>query len=158
MAAASLALALPKGTAQFFLLAGLIYLFCALYSPGVGPVPVPYSAEIYPSSVREVGMSFAISTASLWATILSVTFPMLLKGLGEQGSFALYAALNVIAWILCWTFVRETKGIELEKMGTVFNRSAIDFAKANWRENMASLAHRHGSKQGWIAVRQEAPE
>jgi hypothetical protein len=46
MALASLTFSLPSGTTQLCLLAALIYLFCALYSPGVGPVPVAYSAEI----------------------------------------------------------------------------------------------------------------
>ncbi|EMC96058.1 hypothetical protein BAUCODRAFT_34827 [Baudoinia panamericana UAMH 10762] len=111
---ASLSLSLPEGTARFVLLAGLVYLFCMLYSPGVGPVPCAYSAEVFPLSVRELGMSAAISTASLWATVLSLTFPALLEGLGEQGSFGLYAGLNVVAWLLCWMFVRETKGVSLD--------------------------------------------
>ncbi|KAK5163809.1 uncharacterized protein LTR77_010483 [Saxophila tyrrhenica] len=48
MALASLTFGLSHGKAQLVLLAGLIYLFCALYSPGVGLVPVAYSAEVYP--------------------------------------------------------------------------------------------------------------
>ncbi|KAK3683242.1 hypothetical protein LTR37_020417 [Vermiconidia calcicola] len=155
MAFASLTFSLPKGTTQLIILAGLIYLFCALYSPGVGPVPVPYSAEIYPSAVREVGMALAISTASTWATILSVTFPSLLAGLGEQRSFGLYAALNVLAWLLCWTFVRETKGVELERMDMVFTSSPSSFVAEQWSEGPKTWISRRRRGEGWQVVRQE---
>lgn len=74
-------------------------------------------------------MSFAIFTASIWATVLSLTFPALLEGLGEQGSFALYAALNVLAWVLCWAFVRETKNMTLDEMDGVFQDSSMEFVK-----------------------------
>ncbi|TKA83745.1 hypothetical protein B0A55_00080 [Friedmanniomyces simplex] len=129
MLLASFSFRLPEGTARFVTLAGLIYTFCALYSPGLGPVPCAYSAEVYPSEIREVGMSFAIFTASIWATVLSLTFPALLEGLGEQGSFGLYAALNVLAWVLCWAFVRETKNVKLDEMDEVFEESPKSFVK-----------------------------
>lgn len=149
---------LPKGTAQFSLLAGLIYLFCLLYSPGVGPVPCAYSAEVYPLDVREIGMSFAISTTTLWATVLSLTFPTLLDILGEQGSFELYAVLNVVAWVLCWAFVRETKGIRLEEMDAVFESSAVQFVEEKWREGVARWNGRSRKGRGWQPVAQEDSE
>ena len=36
-----------------------MYVFAAFYSPGEGPVPFTYSAEVFPLSHREVGMGFA---------------------------------------------------------------------------------------------------
>ncbi len=155
MASASLTFGLPSGNTQLVLLAGLIYLFCALYSPGVGPVPVAYSAEVYPSSVREMGTSFGTFTASSWATVLSVTFPLLLDSLGEQGSFALYAVLNVVAWVLCWLFVRETKGVELEKMDAVFESSANVFIAKMWAERPKLLLCGSRLRQGWKEIRQD---
>ena len=41
-----------------------IYLYCMVYSPGEGPVPFTYSAEVYPLYIRELGMG--LSTAVLW--------------------------------------------------------------------------------------------
>lgn len=157
MALAGLSFSLPKGTAQLVLLAALIYIFCALYSPGMGPVPCAYSAEVYPLSVREVGMSFAIATASMWATVLSLTFPSILEGLGEQGSFWLYAVLNVLAWILCWTFVRETKGIRLSEMDEVFETSATVFIRRKWNERL-EWRRRGDLAKGWSRIGQEDPD
>lgn len=155
MALAGLSFTLPKGTVQFIFLAGLIYLFCALYSPGMGPVPVAYSAEVYPLDVREVGMSFAISTASTWATILSLTFPVLLHGIGELSTFELYAVLNVVAWCLCWIFVREVKGVPLDEMDAVFATSAAAFTREMWEESLWSKRGRRRLGKGWVEVGQD---
>lgn len=45
--------------AHLGLIAFFIYVFAAFYSPGEGPVPFTYSAEVFPLSHREVGMGFA---------------------------------------------------------------------------------------------------
>lgn len=111
---------LPRGDAQFSILAALIYLFCVEYSPGMGPVPSAYSAEVFPLSHREVGMSFAVATANFWAAVLSLTFPGLLAWLGSAGAFELYAVLNIVAFVLVWLFVRETKQKTLDELDEVF--------------------------------------
>jgi hypothetical protein len=120
----------------------------------MGPVPCAYSAEVYPLSAREVGMSFAVSTAAMWATVLSLTFPVLLETLGEQGAFALYAVLNVVAWALCWTFVRETKGVELENMDQVFESSTKAFTKEAWRDGIVKWRQNRRMGKGWQEVAQ----
>ena len=55
---------IPEGTGRLAVVALGIYLFAMAYSPGEGPVPFTYSAEAYPLSVRDIGMS--LSTAVLW--------------------------------------------------------------------------------------------
>ena len=61
--------------------------------------PSAYSAEVFPLSVREVGMSAAVATANFWAVVLSVTFPGLLEAAAEEGAFQLYGILNLLAWV-----------------------------------------------------------
>ena len=151
MALASASFTISNDNSRLVVLASLIYLFCLLYSPGMGPVPCAYSAEVYPLSVREIGMSFAISTTSLWAAVLSLTFPALLEGLGERGAFGLYAFLNVVAWALSWAFVRETKGVELEQMDAVFDSSAKAFVAEAWKDGMVKWRRRKMGK-GWQEV------
>jgi sugar porter (SP) family MFS transporter len=122
MLATSLSFSLPEdNTARFGFLASMIYLFCAEYSPGMGPVPAPYSAEVFPLSHREIGMSFAVSVASIFAATLSLTFPRILALLRPQGAFALYAGLNVLAFVLVFLFVPETRMKTLEELDEVFN-------------------------------------
>lgn len=97
-----------------------VYLFCAFYSPGEGPVPFTYSAEVYPLSHREVGMGFAVATCLFWAAVLSMTFPLILSSLGTVGAFGLYAGFNVVAFVMIFFWVPETKQRTLEELDYVF--------------------------------------
>lgn len=101
---------IPKSSrAHLGLIAFFIYLFDAFYSPGEGPVPFAYSAEVFPLSHREVGMSWAVATNNFWASILSLTFPRMLKALRPQGAFGFYAFLNALAFVMIWLWLPETK-------------------------------------------------
>jgi len=80
-----------SSTAHAALIALFIFLFAAFYSPGEGPVPFTYSAEVFPLSHREVGMAFAVATNLFWAAVLSLTFPRLLAAFGPTGAFGFYA-------------------------------------------------------------------
>lgn len=97
-----------------------VYLFAAFYSPGEGPVPFTYSAEVFPLSHREVGMAWAVATNLFWAAVLGITFPLMLDRLGVFGSFGFYAFLNVLALVLIFLFVPETKQRTLEELDYIF--------------------------------------
>ncbi len=47
---------------------------------------------------------------------ITMTFPILLHGIGLAGAYAIYAVFSAIsAWFVS-RFVKETRGIELEQM------------------------------------------
>ncbi|KAI6125348.1 hypothetical protein EDD16DRAFT_454480 [Pisolithus croceorrhizus] len=98
-----------------------IYLFAISYSPGEGPVPFTYSAEVFPLYIRDIGMSFATATTWFWNFVLSITWPSLLLAFKPQGAFGWYAAWCMILWFLILLFVRETKGKTLEELDQVFS-------------------------------------
>lgn len=102
------------------LVATFIYLFAAFYSPGEGPVPFTYSAEVFPLSHREVGMSWAVATCLFWAAVLSVTFPLMLDRLKVAGSFSMYAGFNILALIMIFLWLPETKQRTLEELDYIF--------------------------------------
>ncbi|KAF8528490.1 hypothetical protein BU17DRAFT_73513 [Hysterangium stoloniferum] len=106
--------------AHLGVIALFIFLFAAFYSPGEGPVPFTYSAEVFPLSHREVGMSWAVATCLFWAAVLSLTFPRLLAAFTPQGAFGFYAGLNVIAFVMIFLFVPETKQRTLEELDYIF--------------------------------------
>jgi len=110
----------PGKTAHLGSIALFIYLFDAFYSPGEGPVPFTYSAEVFPLSHREVGMAWAVATNNFWASILSLTFPYMLRAFTPQGAFGFYAGLNLIALVLIFLFLPETKQRSLEELDYVF--------------------------------------
>lgn len=101
-------------------------------------------------------MSMAISTASMWATVLSLTFPALVRGVGQMGTFGLYAVGNVVAWVLCWAFVREVKGVGLEEMDAMFESAAWVFVRERWEQGVCGeRGRRKEVGKGWVEVRQE---
>ena len=106
--------------ARLGLIALFIFIFVAFYSPGEGPCAFVYSAEAFPLSHREIGMSWAVATNKFWAAVLSLTFPRMLGAFGPQGSFGFYAALNIIALIAIFLFLPETKERTLEELDYVF--------------------------------------
>lgn len=79
-----------------------------------------YSAEVFPLSHREVGMSWAVATNNFWASVLALTFPRMLIAMTPTGAFGFYAALNLVALGLIFFFVPETKQKTLEELDYVF--------------------------------------
>lgn len=134
MAVAALSFDMPDGRLRFGIITSMIYLFCVLYSLGMGPVPAAYSAEVFPLSHREIGASSAMAVTNLFAALLSLTFPALLSGLGARGSFLVYAAGNVLGWWLVFLFVRETKLRTLEQLDGVFSVRTRDLIKYQLQE------------------------
>ncbi|OAA43743.1 Sugar/inositol transporter [Metarhizium rileyi] len=97
-----------------------VYLYAAFYSPGEGPVPFTYSAEVFPLSHREVGMAWAVATNLFWAAVLSITFPLMLDRMGVIWTCGFYSFLNVAALVLIFLFVPETKQRTLEELDYIF--------------------------------------
>lgn len=109
-----------SSTAYLGLVALFIYLFDAFYSPGAGPIPFTYSAEVFPLSHREVGMLWAVATNNFWATVVSLTFPYQLRAFGTTGAFCFYAGMNALACAMIFLWLPETKQRSLEELDYVF--------------------------------------
>ncbi|CAG8981556.1 hypothetical protein HYALB_00013804 [Hymenoscyphus albidus] len=117
------------GKSRLAVMSLFIYIYDAFYSPGEGPVPFTYSAEVFPLSHREIGMSWAVATNNFWATIVSLTFPRQLKAFGIQGAFGFYAGMNALAFIMIFLFLYETKQRSLEELDYVFGVPITQHAK-----------------------------
>lgn len=126
-----------------------VYIYCAFYSPGEGPVPFTYSAEVFPLSHREIGMSWAVATNNFWATVVSITFPRQLRAFSTPGAFGFYSAMNIIALILIFLFLPETKQRTLEELDYVFGVPTTVHANYQlktvlpwWIKNVPNFLHR----------------
>jgi MFS family permease len=75
-----------SGHAHLGLMAFFIYVYAMFYSPGEGPVPYTYSAEVFPLSHREVGMGFSVAICLFWAAVLGITLPRMLHVFGTMVS------------------------------------------------------------------------
>ncbi|CAI7602621.1 unnamed protein product [Penicillium crustosum] len=118
-----------SSNAHIGLIAFFVYLFDAFYSPGEGPVPFTYSAEVFPLSHREVGMAWAVATNNFWASVISLTFPWMLRAFTPQGAFGFYAGLNLIAFAMIFFFMPETMQRSLEELDYVFGVPTRTHAK-----------------------------
>jgi SP family galactose:H+ symporter-like MFS transporter len=95
--------------------AGLM-IYVASFAIGLGPVFWLLISEIYPLRVRGIAMS--VASEANWGSnlIIALTFLTLIQLLGRFGTFWLYAAVGVGAWIFCYKLVPETKGRTLEEI------------------------------------------
>ncbi len=64
-----------------------IYIYTGFYSPGEGPVPFTYSAEVFPLSHREVGMGWAVAVNLFFAAVLGITLLRMLNAFTTAVSF-----------------------------------------------------------------------
>lgn len=115
------------------LLAFFIFVFAAFYSVGEGPVCYPYAAEVFPLSHREIGMSWAVGINAGGAAILALTFPYMLQTFTPTGAFAFYCGLNILAFIMIFLWVPETKELTLEQLDYVFSVPTTRFMQYQLR-------------------------
>ncbi|KAI7287072.1 MFS transporter [Hortaea werneckii] len=141
-----------SSTAHIALVALFVFIFAAFYSPGEGPVPFTYSAEVFPLSHREVGMSWAVATNNFWAAILSMSLPRMLAAFTPTGTFGFYAGLNVLAFFMILFFLPETKQRTLEELDYVFGVSTRKHAAFELNEQIPWWFGK------WILRRKGQPE
>ena len=111
------------------LLATSIYIFWAVYSPGLGPVPFTYSAEAFPLYIRALGMASATSITWAFNFLLSFTWFRLELAFSTRGAFFWYASWNIFGWIFCYFLLPETKARTLEELDKVFSMSNGEHAR-----------------------------
>ncbi len=104
-------------TPPMALLASVIC-YVAFFAFGMGPVVWIVISEIFPSKVR--GRAAAVATSTLWSSTMAVTFTFLslVKILGIDGTFAIYAFLCLVGFGFTWKWVPETRGKTLEEIQT----------------------------------------
>ena len=86
----------------------------------MGPVPAVYASECFPLSHREMGMGWSIFVNNFFSTILSLTFPSMLKQMGPTGAICFYGGLNMFATVMVFLGLPETKQRTLEELDYVF--------------------------------------
>ena len=96
------------------LIAANLYVF--FFNLSWGPVMWVMLGEMFPNQIR--GSGLAVSGLAQWISNfgITMTFPMLLAGIGLGGAYGIYAICAVISIFFILKFVKETKGKELEAM------------------------------------------
>ena len=91
-------------------------LYVMFFNFSWGPVMWVMLGEMFPNQIR--GSGLAISGLAQWLSNfgITMTFPMLLTGVGLGGAYGLYTFCAIISIFFILKFVHETKGKELEEM------------------------------------------
>lgn len=107
-------LVLEGNTGLYALLAANGYI--AFFAFSWGPVMWVMLGEMFPNQFR--GAALALCGLAQWGAnfLITMSFPILLAGIGLGMSYGIYAAFGVVAYIFVKKFVKETKGRTLEEM------------------------------------------
>ncbi|XP_058059514.1 facilitated trehalose transporter Tret1-like [Anopheles bellator] len=84
--------------------------FVTMFSVGFGPVPWIMIGEIFAIDIKEFAGSLAIFTNFGLSLLVTKTFNPLREGLGEAGTFWLFAGFCLLGAVFVFLFVPETKG------------------------------------------------
>lgn len=85
----------------------------------------------------------AISINLFFAGILTILLPSIDRKLKPAGTLGLFAGLNIVAFVLIFFLVQETKALSLEDLDHLFNIPMRDFAK----ERLEKLVSRRGPSE-----------
>ncbi|MGS2740016.1 sugar porter family MFS transporter [Sinomicrobium sp. M5D2P17] len=90
--------------------------FIACFASSLGPIPWVMIAEIFPTKIRGIAMSFC--TLILWIGVILITqlTPVMLDSLGGAFTFWIFMVNSVFLLLFTWKFVPETKGKSLEQI------------------------------------------
>ena len=112
---------LTLGTCYFFEVKGvmlvmLVVAAISVYAMTLGPVTWTLLAEIFPNRVR--GTAMATCTFALWVGCCTLTFsfPSMNATLGSSGTFWIYSAICICAFVFLFRSCPETKGKSLEDL------------------------------------------
>jgi MFS transporter, SP family, sugar:H+ symporter len=107
-------LQLPGNMGLVAVAAALAY--SAFFNISWGPVMWVMLGEMFPNQLR--GSALAVCGFAQWFAnyLIAQSFPIMLGALGLAVSYSFYGACAVISFFLVKTFIKETKGKELEQM------------------------------------------
>ena len=107
-------LALSDSMGMLALIAANVYV--VFFNMSWGPVMWVMLGEMFPNQIR--GSGLAVAGAAQWTSNFAITlsFPILLAGIGLAGAYGIYTVAAVISVFFVLKYVHETKGRELEQM------------------------------------------
>ena len=99
----------------FLLLIGILG-FVACFAFSLGPVMWVLLSEIFPNSIRAIAISVVGFTNSLTSYFVVQFFPWQLETFGSASTFLIFAGFAIVAFVLLYKLLPETKGKSLEEL------------------------------------------
>jgi len=152
------------GSDIFVLLAIIAYLIA--YGCGMSTVPWIMNAEIYPMSVRSVGLAQAAGANWLFNFAISQSFLNICSALGKPAAFFALAAFSTLFALVAGRYLPETMGVPLETVPTLFDdpypanvrsRPTMTKKRLRWHGGLGAATRRKQVRrrhiQGWLLGR-----
>ncbi|RGP79065.1 hypothetical protein FLONG3_2971 [Fusarium longipes] len=121
-------------------IAGIIFIYRI---PGLGPIPFTLASESFPLKHREAGASVAISINLFFAGLLTILLPRINAQFKMAGTLGFFAGLNVVAFVLIFFFVEETKQLTLEELDQVFDNPKGQFVNYQITNRLPFLSKKY---------------
>lgn len=104
----------PFALGMLFLVSAIV--FMAFHGISIGPACFLIPAEIFPTKVRGLGMG--VSVAFNWGAnvVVAAMLPLIIQYFGVATLFGGFFVITVIAWLVFYYFIPETKGTTLEQI------------------------------------------
>jgi len=110
--------------------------YIAFFSLSWGPVVWVMLSEIFPLSIRGIGMGIGSVANWLSNLIVSLTFPKLIEQFGISTMFIVYGIMGVLAFLFVSTKVSETKGKSLEQIELELRQKTNKEKHADWSQTV----------------------
>ncbi|KAI4947472.1 hypothetical protein J4E91_006826 [Alternaria rosae] len=112
---------IPDPSVQIPMVSIFAVIFVAFYAPTAGTSPFSIAAEVFPLVSREAGMAVSVAVNLLGAGVLVLVFPFLQDSIRPTAAFSIFAGLNMVAFVLVYLFVPETRMRTLEELQYTFD-------------------------------------
>lgn len=100
-------------------------IFVAAFWLSVGPVSGILINEIFPQAIRGRAISLTSVTHGLFATVFTLTFPIMLQTLGLTITLITYAVIGIVGALYLTRALPETKAKTLEEITEYWNRQTV---------------------------------
>ncbi|CAN1164338.1 Polyol transporter 5 [Linum perenne] len=123
----------------------MVLAYVAFFSIGMGPITWVYSSEIFPLRLRAQGASMGVAVNRVTSGVISTTFISMYKAMTISGTFFLFAAIAMVAFVFFFSCYPETQGRTLEDMEVLFGSffgwrsAALEVQKLKGKEDKNSI-------------------
>ena len=130
LCALSIAFALPRAGGALHTIALIsLMVYVGSFAFSLGPILWVLVSEIYPLSIRGLGMSIATLANWVGNFLVSQFFLTMIQRFGRPETFAIYAFMCIVTIVFVATQVPETKRELLERINVVASRPAAGPAR-----------------------------
>lgn len=103
-------------TENFGIVPACIFAFIAAHAVGQGAVIWVFISEIFPNRERASGQAFGCFTHWIFAALLTLFFPSMVKEFSPGRVFGFFTFMMVLQLVWVYLMVPETKGVPLEEL------------------------------------------